>query len=209
MLKFYLAVVLCACAILNRPTYAYPENFIFYEEHFQGRPCSGGMSRYRDASSNCVDGRYTDHEIFQSVVYDGILSGRIEAYSLQNNNNCGVFVSHGSVCASSGGVPLITAAKFVIPPCKTPSLCFAMEQQVSKANADPNDMDGAWAWTDIESDQSWVLIPGTFNEGDFKMAKLGGKGEEYIKGNYTFYAPHSQRYNKKARLYRDANYKPN
>ncbi|KAF9580132.1 hypothetical protein BGW38_003346 [Lunasporangiospora selenospora] len=209
MFTIHQAVVLCACAILIRPATAYPEKLVFYFEDFQGRPCNGGLSRHRPASPDCTDGRYNDDEIFQSVGYEGILSGRVEAYSLQRNNNCGVFVSHGSVCASSGGVPLITAAKFITPPCKTPSLCFLTEQRDSKTKTGSDDMDNAWAWTDIANDKSWVLIPGTFNEDDFKLARLSGKGEEYVKNNYTFYAPYSQRYNMKARIYRDANNKPN
>ncbi|KAF9576122.1 hypothetical protein BGW38_008166, partial [Lunasporangiospora selenospora] len=163
-------------------------------------------------SYDCRDGRDNNYDIFQSVYYPGILYGTVEAYSVQGGNDCGVFVSSGNRCANSGHVPLITAAKLQIPSCKTPSLCFAMEQERSKARDNLDDLDDlidAWAWTDIENDRSWVLVPGTFDESDFKKSKLSGRFEDFAKSNYTFYGPYSQLYDKKRWVYREANDNPN
>ncbi|KAF9583489.1 hypothetical protein BGW38_009344 [Lunasporangiospora selenospora] len=69
------------------------------------------------------------------------------------------------------------------------------------------DLDGSTSWIDPDIAMVWVILPGLFNYDEYKLAKLSGKGEEYIKGNCTFYAPYSQLYNKKAWVYRDASNK--
>ncbi|KAF9581267.1 hypothetical protein BGW38_001778 [Lunasporangiospora selenospora] len=51
----------------------------------------------------------------------------------------------------------------------------------------------------------WALAPGSFDHDEFMMAKRDGKGEEFVKSNYTFYVPVSQMTNKKMWIYRDAN----
>ncbi|KAF9576366.1 hypothetical protein BGW38_008157, partial [Lunasporangiospora selenospora] len=45
--------------------------------------------------------------------------------------------------------------------------------------------------------------PGSFNSDDYRRAKLDGKGEEFVKSNYTFCCPFSQLGNKKKWVYRD------
>ncbi|KAF9581266.1 hypothetical protein BGW38_001777 [Lunasporangiospora selenospora] len=202
MLKIYLALVLCTSVLLTRPTAA-EETFMFYEENFNGKPCNGGVVSTKDSSWDCVDGRRPSVDIFQSFQYYGDYPGVISAYAVQNNNNCGAFVSNGRRCASSGNVPLITAARLESYPCKTPWLCSAVKQRENKENPAPNALDNLQGWVDNASDMAWMLVPGSFDEEEYKKAKLSGYVEGFIKTNYTFYSPLSQLTNKEKWVYRD------
>ncbi|KAF9582801.1 hypothetical protein BGW38_010745 [Lunasporangiospora selenospora] len=69
------------------------------------------------------------------------------------------------------------------------------------------ELDGCTAWTDLVNDMAWVILPSLFNHEEYRTAKLSGKGEEYIKSNYTFYAPFTQIDNKRTWVYRVADSK--
>ncbi|KAF9578209.1 hypothetical protein BGW38_006112, partial [Lunasporangiospora selenospora] len=55
------------------------------------------------------------------------------------------------------------------------------------------DLDGCTSWVDTDGDMMWVMMPGTFDYKELIKAKNIGKAEEFVKNNYTFYAPYCNR----------------